>query len=229
MNNDVNNISRSARFITFEGGEGSGKTTLINRIGERLTMDGHKVLTTREPGGTPQGERVRALIVQGEMDAWAPLEEVLLIFAARHAHVENVIRPALKEGRIVLCDRFTDSTRAYQGYGHGLDLKIIEDINKLVLNGFTPDMTFILDVDPKVGVERSKRHLATESFGIEALEDRYEHMDLSFHDKLRAGFLDIAANNEDRCTVIKDGQSIDDVATQVYSRLIQNLKSSTKT
>jgi dTMP kinase len=213
-------------FITFEGGEGSGKTTVINRIGERLTADGYKVVTTREPGGTPQGERVRSLIVQGEIDSWSPLEEVLLIFAARHAHVAQVIYPALRDGKIVLCDRFTDSTRAYQGYGHGLDLALIESVNDLILNGFSPDLTFVLDVDPRIGVERSKRHLATESFGIESLEDRYEHMDLSFHDRLRAGFLDIAQKSPDRCHVIEDKQSIDDVSAQVFEILQTKMKKS---
>ena len=206
-------------FITFEGGEGSGKTTLINRIGERLTTQGHKVLTTREPGGTPQGEKVRALIVQGDKNSWSPMEEVLLIYAARHAHVRDVIRPALTRGKIVLCDRFTDSTRAYQGYGHGLDLAMIERVDALVLDSFAPDMTFILDVDPAVGIARSKRYLASESFGVEALEDRYENMDLSFHDKIRAGFLDIAAQNKERCAVIKDGQNIDAMSDEVFAAL----------
>lgn len=211
-------------FITFEGGEGSGKTTLINRIGDKLTSNNHRVITTREPGGTEQGEKVRKLIVQGEYNTWSPMEEVLLIFAARHAHVEQVIRPALAKGKIVLCDRFTDSTRAYQGYGHGLDPAVIEQMNDLVLGGFTPDLTFVLDVEPRKGIERSKQRLTAEKFGSLPLEDRFEKLDLAFHERLRAGFLDIAAKNKNRCIVIPDGLSMDEVATQVYDAVVKRIQ-----
>ena len=138
-------------FITLEGGEGSGKTTQINRLAEALTGLGYRVLTTREPGGTPEGEKIRALFVRDTGMNWSPMAEVLLILAARAMHVERVVRPALEGKNIVICDRFTDSTTAYQGYGRGLELSAIDSLTKSVIGELKPDLTFILDLPPGAG------------------------------------------------------------------------------
>lgn len=210
-------------FITFEGGEGGGKTTQINRLAQSLSAQGYKIVTTREPGGTPEAEKIRDLLVQREGGNWSPIAEVLLLFAARQLHVQNVIQPALEEGRIVICDRFTDSTRAYQGYGHGLAHDAIESINKTVLNGFGPDLTFILDVPPQIGLTRSRRRLAGEHFMGDKTEDRFEQMDVSFHERLRDGFLDIAKKNADRCVVLDATQDLESIAAKIADSVKERL------
>ena len=188
-------------FISFEGGEGSGKTTQINKLAESLTEQGRKVITTREPGGTPEGDKIRDLIVQREGGEWNPMAETLLLFAARTMHVQKTIKPALDDGKIVISDRFTDSTISYQGYGHGLATETIEDIAQISIDGLKPDITFILDIDPKEGLDRSQRRLASEQLGVDQTEDRFERLDVTFHEKLREGFLSIAKNEPDRCHV----------------------------
>lgn len=202
-------------FITFEGGEGSGKTTQINRLADHLTRHGHKILTTREPGGTPEGEKIRELIVQRDGGSWSPMAETLIVFAAREMHVKHVIKPALEEGKTVICDRFTDSTRAYQGYGRSWSLETIEEINRLVLGGFEPDLTFILDIDPEKGLARAEQRLTTEQFSSRQTEDRFEQLDLSFHQKLQAGFLTIAKAFSHRCHVIDAALSIEAMAQKI--------------
>ncbi len=182
------------KFITFEGGEGTGKTTQILRLAEWLSDAGHAVTRTREPGGSPGAEEIRRLLVEGEVDRWSATTEVLLHFAARRDHLEKTIRPALTAGQWVLCDRFVDSTMAYQGYGHQLGRDIIETLQKLVIADNLPDLTIILDVDPKIGLARAE----TRADG----EDRYESMVLAFHERLRAGFLEIAARAPERCLVV---------------------------
>ncbi len=204
-----------ALFITFEGGEGSGKTTQINRLSQTLSQLGKQVVTTREPGGTPEAEAIRDMIVQRDAGEWTPLAEVMLLFAARIMHVEKVIRPALGDDKIVICDRFTDSTMAYQGYGHGVDKQKIEDVNALTLNGFKPDLTIILDINPEEGLQRSDRRLAAEQFQVKQREDRYEQLDIEFHKRLRQGFLDIAEKDPERCHVIDANQDIDTISGQV--------------
>lgn len=202
-------------FITFEGGEGSGKTTQINRLSSTLSQLGYKVLTTREPGGTPEGEKIRDLIVQRDAGNWVPMAEVLLLFAARIMHVSKVIKPALEEGKIVICDRFADSTTAYQGYGHGVDQHVLDEINTIAMGHFKPDITFILDIDPEVGLQRSDRRLAAEQFQVKQREDRYEQLDIEFHKRLRRGFLDIAQKEPDRCHILDGSQDIDTVSKQI--------------
>lgn len=205
----------SGLFITFEGGEGAGKTTQINRLAESLTKAGHKVITTREPGGTPESEKIRDFVVQREGGDWTPMSEVLLFFAARSLLVERVIRPALENNKIVICDRFTDSTRAYQGYGRELDLQIIEDLNTTVLNGLAPDITFILDIDAEAGLSRSEKRLAAEALSIKQKEDRFENLELAFHERLRQGFLEIAKNAPDRCRVFDATQDINVMSEEI--------------
>lgn len=204
-------------FASFEGGEGSGKTTQINLLAKALTDDGARVITTREPGGTPEAEKIRSLIVQRDGGEWTPMAETLLLFAARAMHVERVIKPALAEGKIVLCDRFTDSTLAYQGYARDFDIGKIQDLNKLAINGFEPDLTFILDIDPKIGLGRSNKRLANEK-GYNSTEDRFERMELEFHERLRAGFLDIAHKNPKRCVVIDALKTPQEIALEIYTK-----------
>lgn len=189
-------------FITFEGGEGSGKSTQVRALAVRLAARGHEVLTTREPGGTPEAEKIRALLVDRDGGKWSPLAEAMLLFAARTMHVETLIKPALAAGKIVLCDRFADSTRAYQGYGHGLPLEVIEDLNRAALGDFAPRLTFILDIDPEQGLNRSERRLAESK----SHEDRFERLDFTFHKRLRQGYLEIAKGNPQRCHVVEAAQ-----------------------
>lgn len=202
-------------FITFEGGEGAGKTTQINRLAQTLSNLGYKVVTTREPGGTPEGEKIRDLIVQRDAGDWVPMAEVLLFFAARTMLVEKVIRPALNEGKIVICDRFSDSTIAYQGYGHGVNHHDIEKMNILAMAHLKPDVTFILDLDPEIGLERSDRRIAAEQFQVKQREDRYEKLDLEFHQRIRRGFLNIAERESQRCFVIDASEDIDTVSGRI--------------
>lgn len=202
-------------FITFEGGEGAGKTTQIKRLAEYLTAKGHEVITTREPGGTPEAEKIRNLIVQRDGGNWTPMAEVLLVFAAREMHVKDLIQPALDAGKIVICDRFYDSTWAYQGYGHGMDLKVIETIQKQVLGDFEPDFTFILDLPVEEGLRRSGQQLKVE----DSTEDRFENLNLEFHNRLRQGFLDIAAKNNPRCKIINALQTIEEISAEIHAQL----------
>ncbi|MBI1302175.1 MAG: dTMP kinase, partial [Alphaproteobacteria bacterium] len=198
-------------FITIEGGEGSGKTTQIERLVEVLNGRGREVIVTREPGGTDEAEAIRALLVQRDGGDWSAMAEVLLLFAARVMHVRDLIKPALKQGKVVICDRFTDSTIAYQGYGRGLDITKIRKIERLTLDDFRPDLTFVLDIDAKTGLSRSKKRLSEVDDGAQT-EDRFERLDLSFHETLREGFLEIARRDEERCYILNASQSMDDLA-----------------
>lgn len=198
-------------FITLEGGEGTGKSTQIRRLAQILTALGHDVVTTREPGGTPEAEKIRDLLVQRDGGAWTPMAEALLLFAGRIMHVENLIKPALAAGKIVISDRFTDSTRAYQAYGHGFPLQTIEELNTLTLGNFKPDVTFILDLPVQDGLARAGKRIARTDSG----EDRFERLGVEFHDRMRQGFLEIAKHDADRCFVINASQDINGVATDI--------------
>lgn len=212
---------RKGLFITFEGGEGAGKTTQIKAIAEWLNNQGIEVVSTREPGGTPEAEKLRDLLVKRDGGNWTAEAEVLLFFAARHMHVTDVIKPALEKGKVVICDRFTDSTRAYQAYGHGQDLQFINKVNDLVLQGFEPDLTFILDIPAKDGLARSERRQSEIGSDDAASEDRFEKLDIAFHEKLRQGFLDIAQNDPDRCFVIDALQKPDEITNRLQSLISQ--------
>ena len=202
-------------FITLEGGEGAGKTTQIKRIEAFLNDNNIQTITTREPGGTPEAEKIRTLLVDREGGNWSPEAETLLFFTARHMHLKDIIKPAMQKGLAVICDRFTDSTRAYQCYGHGLNREFVEQTNRLVIDGFSPDLTFILDIPVEEGLKRSRQQNNIE----QSTEDRFENMDLSFHEKLRNGFLDIAKKNRDRCHVIDAQQDVDTVTVQILEIL----------
>ncbi|MCB9973599.1 MAG: dTMP kinase [Rhodospirillales bacterium] len=200
-------------FITFEGGEGAGKTTQIKLLAEKLRYNGHEVLTTREPGGTPEAEKIRDLLVQREGGNWDPLSECLLFFTARRMHVETLIKPALAAGKTVISDRFTDSTVAYQGYGHGFDLSLIARVRDLSIGAFQPQLTFLLDLPVEVGLSRSKGRLSASG----SAEDKFENLDIDFHQKIRSGFLEISANDPRRCHVIDASESIEAVANNIWN------------
>ena len=181
------------RLITFEGGEGAGKSTQIRRLGEALEQRGLHVVVTREPGGSPFAEGLRKLLLQGGED-FGPLGEALLFAAARIDHVDKVIAPALREGAFVLCDRFADSTRAYQGAMGGADLRLLALLDRIALGERRPDLTFVLDVPAAEGLARASRR--------SAVGDRFERLDLAYHEGLRRAFLDIAKREPLRCRVI---------------------------
>ena len=196
-------MAAAGRFITLEGGEGAGKSTQIRRLAAALRGAGLDVVETREPGGSPGAEEIRRLLTTGEPARWSPMAETLLHFAARADHVRRTIRPALAAGRWVCCDRFADSTMAYQGYGHGIDRGFIARLAGAVLGDLQPDLTLVFDLPVEQGLARAAARAGQ--------EDRYEKMDRSFHEALRRGFLDIAAQYPQRCVVIDAGG--DELAT----------------
>ncbi len=197
----------SGKFITFEGGEGAGKSTQIKRLAAAIEKTGLTVTITREPGGSRGAETIRAMLLDPDAE-WDPPTEALLHFAARADHYTTKIAPVLKEGEWVLCDRFADSTRAYQGYGLGLDMGAIEKLYEIALDDFVPDLTIILDIPVETGVERMIERGAN--------PDRYEKMDTAFHERLRQGFLEIAKQAPDRCTVIDANNDIDTVTARIF-------------
>lgn len=204
-----------ARFITFEGGEGSGKTNHSRRLAEWLKGQGQEVVLTREPGGTPGAEEIRKLLVQGEAARWEPMTEALLHFAARRDHVTKIIQPALARSAWVVSDRFADSTMAYQGYGHGLGAAPIELLKTLVLGDFAPGLTLLFDVPVALGLQRAgKRNVA--AAGADA---RYESMGEAFHARVRDGFLAIARAEPGRVTVIDSSKPVADVAAAVVAAM----------
>ena len=210
----------SGKFITLEGGEGAGKTTQIKLLADAFKAGGLDPIITREPGGSPAAEVIRSLLVEGAVDRWQPMTEALLNFAARLEHVQATIEPALAAGRWVLCDRFADSTVAYQGYGHDLGWAVIDELHRLVLGYFQPDLTVILDIPVAEGLARATNRERAEG----SREDRYEHMDEGFHQRLRDGFLDIARRNPERCVVIDAAQEPDKVQAEIRAVVGQRLK-----
>ncbi len=198
---------RAGLFITFEGGEGAGKSTQVRLLAERLKAAGRAVVTTREPGGSPGAEAIRALLVQGEADRWSPMAETLLFYAARTDHLERTIRPALERGAVVICDRFSDSTRAYQAAGGGVETAFVETLEQTVLGDTRPDLTLILDLPAERGLERA--------LGRGGGEARFESKGLAFHRRLRDGFLALAAREPGRCVVIDADRSVDAVARSI--------------
>ena len=206
----------SGKFITLEG----GKTTQIKLLADALKAGGLDPIITREPGGSPAAEVIRSLLVEGAVDRWQPMTEALLNFAARLEHVQAIIEPALVAGRWVLCDRFADSTVAYQGYGHDLGRAVIDELHRLVLGYFQPDLTVILDIPVAEGLARETIREQAEG----SREDRYEHMDEGFHQRLRDGFLDIARRNPERCVVIDAAQEPDKVQAEIRTVVGQRLK-----
>ena len=193
------------RFIVFEGGEGAGKSTQVQRLADALRARGEDVVTTREPGGSPGAEAIRGLLVSGEAERWSPETEALLINAARTDHLDRAIRPALAKGQWVVCDRFAASTMAYQGYGMGLDRAWLEQLRKRVVGGTEPGLTLVFDLPVDVGLSRA------------VASQRYEKMGRAFHETLRAAFQEIAKSKDGRRRIVIDAsKSLDEVAQQVF-------------
>jgi dTMP kinase len=207
----------SGQFITFEGGEGAGKSTQIRRLADDLKKRGLEVVLTREPGGSPGAEAIRTLLVEGEPGRWDGITETLLFAAARRDHVERTIRPALQQGTWVLCDRFMDSTIAYQGYGAGVDIALVRRLSTDAAGDIIPDLTLILDLPVDVGLARA----ANRAGG----EDRFERKGIEFHTRLRAGFLAIAKAEPNRCAVVDATATPDAVAQEISKIVSVRLKS----
>ncbi|MGZ2483527.1 dTMP kinase [Rhizobium pisi] len=209
--------SGAGLFVTFEGGEGAGKSTQIRRLAAALKGEGHDVLMTREPGGSPGAEAVRHVLLSGAAEAFGTRMEAILFAAARNDHVEEVIRPALAAGKIVLCDRFMDSSRVYQGITGNLEPDFIETLQRIAINGVMPDCTVILDIPARIGLERAQKRAAADG------PDRFEKERLETHEKRREAFLDIAAREPERCHVINAMQAEEAIAAEILTIVKQLL------
>jgi dTMP kinase len=205
----------SGRFITFEGIEGSGKTTQIQMLSNHLEESGIDHLLTREPGGTPIGDQIRRLVLDpGNVDM-TPICDLLLYAAARAQHIEQVIRPALGAGRLVLCDRFKDATFAYQGYGRGIRLDLIDALHDLETLALRPDLTLLFDIDASHALERARDR----DSGRPHDETRFEQQDLEFHERVRSGYLELAQQEPGRFVVIDASGAIDEVHARVLAAI----------
>ena len=207
-------------FITFEGGEGSGKSTQIQLLKTYFEEQGKSVIITREPGGSTGAEEIRNLLLKGTADRWDKKTEILLFLAARRDHLMKKILPAIQEGKIVLSDRFHDSTTAYQCYGYGFDKDIYnhtEYLYQFIADDFKPDLTIVLDIDPKTGIERSLKRQGND-------EQRFEKMDLSFHQNIRNAFLTLAKGEPERFIVIDASKSIEDIHQEIITKIQERLK-----
>lgn len=205
-------------FITLEGGEGSGKTTQALRLCRSLTAQGHDVLHTREPGGTPVAEQLRSVLLDSSAEVIAPETEALLILAARRQHVDRVIQPALERGMIVVCDRFSDSTMAYQGYGRGLDLKVLRTMNDWATGKLVPHLTVLFDLPVTIGLQRRQSRAAA--------QNRLDREAERFHTKVRAGFLHMARCEPRRIKVVDARPSSDSVTATVDTLVLDWLRRS---
>jgi dTMP kinase len=203
-------VSRG-RFISFEGGEGGGKSTQVRLLAERLRARGHEVVCTREPGGSPGAEALRDLLVRGEVDRWSPTAETLILYAAREDHLQRTIRPALAAGAWVICDRFADSTRAYQGAAGAVAPALITALERAVVGETWPDLTLVFDLQPELGLARAA--------GRGGAEARFEAKGIEFHTRLREGFLALAAAEPERCRLIDAAEEIGVVAARVWAEV----------
>lgn len=203
------------RFITLEGGEGAGKSTHIRHLASWLQGRGIEVVTTREPGGTEGAETIRRLIVEGSVDRWDALTETLLLNAARRDHVHRLIAPALERGAWVLCDRYVDSTLVYQGTAKGVETETLLQLHALSTGPLWPDLTLVLDLPPAVGLARAASRSGAET--------RFEDHAIEFHEKLRQGFLDLAARFSGRCVVVNAGAPLEDVSAAAEAALRERL------
>ena len=202
-------------FITLEGPEGSGKSTQIKRLAKRLELMDYPVITTREPGGTPIGDQIRQVLVRMENKELHPRTEILLFLAARAQLVEQLIKPALQDGKIILCDRYGDSTLAYQGYGHGLDLEKLRQMLDFATDHLKPDLTILLDLDVKLGLMRKKA------------EDEWNRLDayeVLFHERVREGYLNLAREEPNRWRIVDASQGIDAVQEYLLRIILDALK-----
>ena len=209
-----------AFFITFEGIEGCGKSTQVALLARHLSSAGHEVVMTREPGGCPIADQVRNILLDAGNRVMAPLTELLLYAAARAQHVSEIVAPALESGHIVLCDRFTDATVAYQGYGRGLDLAIIEELNRMARGTVRPDLTILVDCPVEVGLTRAMARINSASG---AREERFELESLQFHRKVREGYLTMSHREPNRFIVIDGTGTIEETETAIASALLDRL------
>ena len=207
-------------FITFEGIEGCGKSTQIRLLAQALETSGRRVLLTREPGGCPIADQIRAVLLNAENCAMAPLAELLLYAAARAQHIAEVVAPALQSGTIVLCDRFSDATRAYQAFGRGLDRATVEGLNTLACDGIAPALTLLLDCPVEVGLSRAHSRINAASG---PREERFELESLNFHQRVRDGYLALAAEEPSRFCLIDAQGTPDQVAQAVYQAVFSRL------
>jgi dTMP kinase len=203
------------KFITIEGGEGAGKSTQVGLLATALERAGISAQATREPGGSPGAEAIRRLLLEGEGGRWDAVSEALLLVAARYDHVTRVIAPALAQGIWVVSDRFADSTLAYQGYGRGLRLDGLTGLHRFALGGFVPDLTIVLDLPVEIGLARAAERSAA---------DRFERLDRDFHERLRCGFLEIAAESPARCALIDGSNDVQTVHRAILDTVEQRLE-----
>ncbi len=208
-------MSAQGLFISFEGIDGSGKSTQAKKLGQRLEQEGHDVVLTREPGGSLGAEEIRALVLQGDPDRWSAETEILLFTAARRDHMECTILPALDAGKIVICDRFADSTRIYQGLTRG-DLRALVDRLHTLMIPRDPDVTVLIDMDPEIGLARAKARSTN--------EERFEDFGLQFQQTMRAGFLALADEYSNRFRIIDGQDSPQNIAKEIYAQIAAVIK-----
>lgn len=206
-------MKSKGRFITLEGGEGAGKSTAVQFIAQWLTERGRQVVTTREPGGSALAESIRSVVLDQWQEGMPIATEVLLMYAARAAHVQNMILPALNAGSDVICDRFTDSTHAYQGHGHGFPEQYLQKLDEMVLQKIEPDLTIIFDLDPSIGLERTVRR---------GTQNRFEMETREFMSRVREGFLHRAQEKPDRYAIVDAGLALEAVQSSL-ARVLERL------
>ena len=199
-------MKKKGFFITFEGIDGSGKSTQIQNLAKYLEEYGFDIIITREPGGSVGGEEIRKLLIQGEVDRWSAETEILLFTAARRDHLERVILPALQDGKIVICDRFTDSTRMYQGMRGPKLRNLVDKLTEEVIN-CDPDLTIIIDIDPEISLRRAKSR--------KTAEERFEDFGVDLQKKMRSGFIDLSKEFSNRVEVVNGQQSVDELAKEI--------------
>lgn len=210
-------------FITFEGIEGCGKTTQIRLLGEHLQSSGYRVISTREPGGCPIADKIRAILLDADNSAMSPLSELLLYSAARAQHVAEVIIPALEDGCVVLCDRFTDATVAYQSAGRGIEAGIIQTLNSLACNTVNPELTVLLDCDVETGLGRARARIESVAG---PREERFELESLEFHQRVRNSYLHLASQQPHRFLRIPAGGSVEEVSALIINQVCTRLADS---
>lgn len=207
--------TRRGRFITFEGPEGSGKSTQLRRLAARLREGGHEVLETAEPGGTPIGTQIRRVLLDAANQDLRPTTELLLMFASRAQNVEQNILPALAQGRIVLCDRFTDSTLVYQGAGRGMGAEVVYELDRVACRGLVPDLTLLIDIETEAGLARA--HARNQA--ARDVETRLDQEALSFHRKVRDAYRQLASDEPRRVRLIDGARSVEEVAGEVWAHI----------
>jgi dTMP kinase len=221
----LNRVTHVGYFITFEGVEGCGKTTQIKLLSAFLAKLGVRTVLTREPGGCPIADKIRTILLDAENQALAPLAELMLYAAARAQHVSEVIHPALNAGAIVLCDRFCDATVAYQSFGRGIDRDVIDNLNRHACQGVSPDLTVLVDCDPALGLERARRRIEASSG---PREERFELEALAFHQRVSAGYQQLANEEPRRFLLVNGADSIENIhaviSAQVLSRIPEALR-----